>query len=209
VSRYEARLRASIGAVIREALEARGARGVVVLDDGGPEARLVARWLRESLGDHQIRTLSVADPAVEPLLHAVHATGAPVIEVLRFRARLVHDALIAHPANKTALLLGGALPPDPLLPLGDVWASEVAGIAGSCSLPPAVEQLARDAGGVRVLDDALRDWLQGRDPDALDGLPAPVASAVRERFAAGRADRLHPRVVPKLTVRTLGVDLFE
>jgi hypothetical protein len=115
----------------------------------------------------------------------------------------------ACPVNKTALLLGGALPPERILPLGDVWASQVQEMAGGWSAPDAVVALAARAGGIEVLDAALARWLERRDTAALDELPADVRDEVRARFAAGRADRVHPVVVPRLTARTLGADLFE
>jgi len=204
---YEDRLSDAIGAVVSAALEERGASRVALLDDGSPEAALLVRWLHRSLGAPRVLAVGREDPRTGAILDAA-GEETDLVEVLRLRARLVPDALVAHPGNKTALLLAGALPPDPLLPLGDVWASEVEAMAGACTLPPPVAELARRAGGVAALDRSLRAWLEGREHDALDRL-GDLAGPVRECFAAGRADRIHPRVIPKLTVRTLGVDLFE
>lgn len=207
------RLADAVSAVVRAALEARAAARVALLDDGSPEAALAAGWLQAGLGPERVVRVSASTPGVESLLHAAAAVGGGVpaaeLEALRLAARLLPGAATAHPANKTALLLGGPLPPEPLLPLGDVWASEVRELCGAWSAPHAVGELASAAGGIEALDGALRGWLEGRDPRALDRLPAGVAGEVRARFAAGRADRIHPRVVPKLTARTLGVDLFE
>lgn len=207
------RLGEVVGAVARDALAGRGAGRVALLDDGGLEAALAARLLEGALGPAAVIRATAAPPEVESLL--LHAgpdePGEERIaeELRRLRARLVPGALPAHPANKTALLLGGELPPEPLLPLGDLWASEVAEMEGGWSAPPAVRRLAEAAGGIEVLDAALRGWIEGRNPAALQALPGETAREVRAAFAAGRASRLFPRVVPKLGTRTLCLDLFE
>lgn len=201
-----------VGAVARQALADRGVGRIALLDDGGPEARLAARLLEDALGADAVVRVDIADGALEPLLQRVAPeSGAARVgdELRRLLARLVPGALPAHPANKTALLLGGALPPEPLLPLGDLWASEVAALCGGWSAPNEVAALAEAAGGIEALDGALRGWIDRRDPQALDALPDDVAARVRLVFAAGRAGRIAPRVVPKLGTRTLHVDLFE
>jgi hypothetical protein len=207
----EARLAELVGAVARQCLADRGRARVALLDDGGPEARLAARLLAAALGEAAVVRVQVGETDVEPLLHL--AGGAPAgqirAETLRLRARLVPDAVVANPAGKTALLLGGDLPPEPLLPLGDLYASEVAALAGGWSAPDEVRTIAELAGGVEALDEALRRWIDGRDPGGLGALSPEAAGAVRAAFARGRASRLHPRVVPKLGRRTLCVDLFE
>jgi hypothetical protein len=202
----EARVAAAVGEVVRAALAARGARRVALIDEGGPEAALAARWLEEHLGAQAVVRVCETGPELDSLLHA----GGPQAraEGLRLRARLLEGALAAHPLNKTALLLGG-LPPERLLPLGDLWASQVEALCGGWSAPPAVAALAERAGGMARLDAALAAWLEARDPAALEALPGPVRDEVAARFDAGRADRVHPLVVPKLSHRTVGVDLFE
>ncbi|HYJ78160.1 MAG TPA: hypothetical protein VEW03_00960 [Longimicrobiaceae bacterium] len=205
------RIAAVVGAVARQALADRGAHRVALLYDGGPEAGLAARLLAGQLGDGAVERVGVAEGEVEPLLHP----GGPVDrarlaeELRRLRARCLEGAVPAHPANKTALLLGGELPPEPLLPLGDLWATEVAALADGWSAPDAVLRLADEAGGIEALDAALRQLVDGRRPDALDALPFAAREGVRRALAAGRAARLFPRIVPKLGVRTLGLDLLE
>jgi hypothetical protein len=44
---------------------------------------------------------------------------------------------------------------------------------------------------------------------AVARLPAVAAAELLQRYAAGRWHRLRPRLVPKLAVRTLGIDLFD
>ncbi len=206
----EMRIAEVIGAVARQALADRGRTRIALLDDGGPEAELAARLLTAVLGVDAVERVSDGGD-VESVLHAADGISPArrAEEARRTRARLMDGALPAHPASKTVLLLGGELPPEPLLPLGDLWASEVAALAGAWSAPGEIRALAEAAGGIDALDAALRGLIDGRDAAALDALPAGVRDAVRGRLAAGRASRIFPRVVPKLGSRTLGADLFE
>jgi len=207
----ERRIGEIVGAVARQALADRGAARIALLDDGGPEAELAARLLEAAVGAERVARVTAGNAEVESLLHLAPAGDAERAreEVRRMRARLVADAVPAHPANKTALLLGGELPPEPLLPLGDLWASEVAELAGRWSAPAQVQRIAALAGGIEALDAALRAWADGRDASALARLPPGAADAVMRALDAGRASRLHPRIVPKIGTRTLTIDLFE
>jgi hypothetical protein len=199
-----------IGAVVRQALADRERSRIALLYDGGPEARLAESILLEQLGEGRVLTIAV-DPD-----HADWVAGDLGVErrraeeeVRRMLSRLVDDAVAAHPANKTALLLGGELPPEPLLPLGDLWATDVLAVGGGWSASAEVEALARDAGGIETLDDVLRRLIDARDASALDTFPAEVAQRVRTMLAAGSAARRHPHLVPKLGARTLFADLYE
>ncbi|MDB4947371.1 MAG: hypothetical protein JWM27_20 [Gemmatimonadetes bacterium] len=208
----EARIASVIGAVARQALADRGLRRVALLDDGGPEAALAARILSAELGPGAVVRVQVEAGEVEPVLHLLggDADAERAADGLRgLRARMLADALPASPANRTALLLGGDLPPEPLLPLGELYAGEVAALAGGWSVPSAVRRIVEAAGGVDALDEALRRWIDRRDPHGLDALPDEARDAVRRAFAAGRAGRAWPHLVPKLGYRTLGVDLHE
>jgi hypothetical protein len=199
-----------IGAVARQALADRGRTRIALLDDGGPEAKLAASILRSQLGDDAVIPIDTADVDPEPLLRGLTVdTRRMDEEVRRMRARLKDDALAAHPANKTALLLGGELPPEPLLPLGDLWATDVLALAGGWSAPPEVLALAEEAGGIEALDGVLRRLVDGRDPSALDALPPAVVERVRGMLAAGSGSRRYPHIVPKLGGRTLFADLYE
>jgi len=110
-------------------------------------------------------------------------------------------------ANKSCLLLSGALPTQPVLPLGDVYASEVRSLAGSCTLPPCL----RDAspGTLQDVDRALRAYLEegfGQD-EAFDGLAEPLRREVLAGLTRARK-AWHPLpLVPKLSRATLGLDL--
>jgi hypothetical protein len=207
----EARIAELIGAVARQVAADRGVLRVALLDDGGPEAGLAARILAAALGEANVFRATTADGDVESVLHLAPWLGERGMaeELRRLVARAQPDSVAANPANKTALLLGGELPPEPFLPLGDLWASEVAALCGGWSAPDGVTWIAESAGGIDMLDDALRGLIDRREPNALDALPAEAAEAVRAALAAGRASRLNARVVPKIGSRTLGVDLFE
>lgn len=207
----ERRIAEIVAAVARQALADRGATRIALLDDGGPEAELAARLLSVSLGPDRVIRVTAGDGEMESVLHLSPGAGVERAgeEARRLRARMMFDAVAAHPGNKTALLLGGELPPEPLLPLADLWATEVAELAGEWSAFAEVRCIATLAGGIEALDAALRAWAEGRDGGGIDTLPAEASEAVRRALAAGRASRLHPRIVPKIGTRTLGVDLFE
>jgi hypothetical protein len=206
-----ARVAAVVGAVARQALADRGLARIVLLDDGGAQARLAARMLVAALGDAAVGHAALWPEELDPLLPLY--PGLPHAEVARearrMRARLMPGALAADPANKTELLLGGDLPPEPLLPLGDLWASDVLRLGAQPSLSAEIHELAKAAGGVDALDAALRRRIDGRDPRGLDGLPSAVAEEIGRRLARGSASRRTPRIVPKLGSRTLGLDLLE
>jgi hypothetical protein len=180
-ARVERVVRGVIAAAVRES----GADGVVVLEDWTPEGELVYEWLVRELGEAAVWR-GAAD---------VHG----------------EQVLTAHPLNRTALLLGGAPPRADLLPLGDVYASQVQVMASGWSAPAEVEAVATAAGGVATLDAALSRWIDDRRDaeSALDALGADVARTVLRLYTRGRFFRLRPRLVPKLGPRTLGIDLWD
>jgi hypothetical protein len=207
----ERRIAEVVGAVAKQALADRGLTRVALLDDGGPEAELAARLLATALDAGAVERVTVTPAEVESVLHLFGPVSRQraAEELRRAKARTIDGALPAHPANKTALLLGGELPPEPLLPLGDLWASEVGELAGGWSAPDPILQWAKVMGGMEALDAVLRRWSEERDPHALDDLSLKIVHDVRGSLAAGRPSRIFPRIVPKLGFRTLGVDLFE
>lgn len=207
----EGRIAEIVGAVARQALADRGLARIALLDDRGPEAELAARLLARTLGAEAVVRVAANGAGVDPFLPHPGAVAPWRVkeEVRRLRARLMDGVLPAHPANKTALVLGGELPPEPLLPLGDLWATDVDALAGGWSGPPEVVAAAEMAGGIGALDAALRRRIDGGDPAALDAMPREAADRVRALLAAGRASRRTPRIVPKLGGRTLCIDLME
>lgn len=120
------------------------------------------------------------------------------------------DALLAHAANKTALLLSRDRPRADLLPLGDLYAGQVAELAGGYDLPADAAALVEAAGGLERAEHALQRWLEQRQPPeiALAELPEPVRGPFLEAVRGGRFWREHCGLVPKLSARTIGIDLF-
>jgi len=202
-----------VGAVVRSVLDASQADVVVLLDDGSPEARLCNSLLAEILPAERLQVAGADDPDLEPVLRYGRA-NAPEgghrvrLEAARYSARLRTDGLVTCAANKTALLLA-PLPPDPLLPLGDVYATQVGSLAEGWSVPDEVAHLASLAGGMEALDEALFRRLDLRMPTGLDSLPEAARRAVEEALHRHRHSRKYPAVVPKIGSRTLGVDLHE
>lgn len=206
----EARLRTVIVGVVESALGERGAGGVVLTGPESPERRLLLRWLGE-------RAVVPEDEVVAPVREALAAAApdAPprVLEVEArravARARAATDGLLcASEIHKTALVLASALPPEPLLPLGDVWASEVEAAAGACTVPAPLEGLvAPDT--MASVDGALRAHLESGL--AVEEALAPLEPALRERLAdllrRRPWGRFRTPLVPKLGARTVGIDL--
>jgi hypothetical protein len=198
-----AAIRAVVGDVIRAAVSAAGADGVVALEDWTPEGELVYEWLVSALGETRVWRGS----ALASNVHGVDAEEAQLLGTWRFARQ--GTVLLAHPACRTALLLGGQLPRADLFPLGDLSAVQVQTLAGGWSVPADLAGIVERVGVAR-LDEALARLLDGREPahGALAALGAD-AGAVGALYERGRYYRLRPRLVPKLSARTLGVDLFD
>ena len=206
MSSVSARVERVVRGVVAAAVRDSAAAGVVVLDDWTAEGELLHEWLVRELSDARVwRVASLASN-----VQGVPA-GADAQAVATARAARETGALLAHPANRTALLLGGALPRADLLPFGDVTATQMEMLAGAWTVPAEVEQVAMAAGGMRVLDAALARWVDERwhADEALAELDEGVARRIYELYERGRYWRLRPRLVPKLGARTLGVDLFD
>jgi hypothetical protein len=199
-------LAAVIGGVIRQTLADSRAAGLVVLEAATPEGRLLVDIAVSSIGRDRVHQARPAGSG--------EASLAEREEMERMTARIAARArsfMVAHPANKTILLLGPSLPPESLLPLGDLYASDVRALMGGATLSEDVRAIADSAGGLDRLDGALAAWLEGRRSleDALAALPETVRAAIRTRLAAKQPERRWPRCVPKLGGRTLWIDLFE
>ena len=174
-----------VTAVLAEAVRVTGRGGIVVTCDGSPEARLLTSWCRAFLSV-PLRTRESGD---EERGHS--------------------EFLAAHPANKTALLLGRNFPLEPLLPLGDLYASQVKELTGGYNLP-GQEWLAEAAGGIDALDRALQlhfeSWLPA--DQAAEQLPKAARGPFLEAVRAGRFWRERAGLIPKLSARTIGIDLL-
>jgi hypothetical protein len=180
MSGIEARLAAVVGGVLRQLVSDAGAAGLFLPAGDSPEARLARRWAVLALGER-----------------AVHRTPQ-------------NGLLVADPISKTTLLLEPVARSADVLPLGDVYASQVERLAGGWSGEPATRNLAERVGGIDVLDRALADWADRRvSPElAFAGLPADVRADVLRVLERGRHTRRATPIVPKLAARTAGIDLF-
>jgi hypothetical protein len=197
--------------VIQQAMLDTGATGLLVLEDTTPEGRLVLDWSASALGASRVHR-APADTA-NGWMGAFGSDPGVIREVRRAAARVLADQrnwLLAHPANKTELLLSHDLPPERLLPLGDLYATQIQELTGGYTLSAEVDSMITAAGSVAAVDGALAAWLEGRnDLDvALSSLVPEAQNRLRTRLAGNRCARRWPRIVPKLGSRTLWVDLF-
>jgi hypothetical protein len=206
---WPARAGRVIGGVLRQAVEDAHAQGIVVLEPDSPEARLLLAWSVPALGEARVWRVE-GEPGGAEARHGAFRREELHRAVGRVLAR-ERNALLAHPVNKTALLLDGPVPPEPLLPLGDLYASRVAAAAGAWSGSEGLRALADAAGGIEGLDAALERLVEGRLPPqrAFADLPEAVRTDILDRWERGRFWRRRPGLIPKLGARTPGIDLFE
>lgn len=206
-----ARLAAVIGGVLRQAVCDAGANGIVLLDWQSPEGQLARTWTQGALGAQSVYVVGMEQRGELTEPGALGPNSSSEQERLAGRALALRTGtLLAHPANKTALLLAHPVPPEPLLPLGDLYASQVQQLTGEWSGPEELRQLAARVGGVAALDAVLEQMLEGRraPEDAVAGLGGNAAEDVLRAFAAGRFWRRRVGLVPKLGSRTLGIDVL-
>lgn len=197
-------IRTVVSGVVVEAVRSARAGGVVILEDRTPEGELVCEWLIDALGESRVWRAA----ALASNVHGLNADDAQMLGA--WQCARDRSGLIAHPASKTALLLGGPLPRADVFPLGDLYASQLSRLAGGWSVPDSLGAVLERVGGVDVLDAALARFVDMREPaeEALAGLGSDAAGVVA-LYENGRYSRLRPRLVPKLTARTFGVDLFD
>jgi hypothetical protein len=203
--------------VVRGVLRDRGAGGLVLVTPPGPEATLLEGWFTTAAipvlrpGPRQVARLLDAFRDAGPAGDAGEDGGAAEQEeAWRAAGRVLahrEGFLPAHAVNRTALLLlGAALPPEPLLPLGDMPASRVLELTGACSLPEPFGALGRDPAAVAAVDRFLAHR-EGRLPGDAPPLPAPLEAGILRRLAAGRWAMGAAVVIPRLGARTPGADL--
>ncbi len=117
------------------------------------------------------------------------------------------NLLLLDSTNKTCLLLSPRRPVAPVLPLGDVYASEVLDLWGDCTRPAFLK--GEPEATLRAVDAALSDYFEGglHRNEAFRRLPDAIREGIERGLdAARRYGRFLPRV-PKLGYATLGVDL--
>jgi len=183
-----------ITGVIKQAVADARADGVLLLAAERPESPLARAWCEAAVGKAWVISGAGSDALTVP------------VTVTHAGQRL----LVAHPASKTTLLLM-PVPAAGVYPLGDLYGSELLALAGEWQPPDSVRELAALAGGAEALDGALRRWAEERRPlpEALGVLSQPAADGVRLALDANRYARSSAHLVPKLTSRTVGIDLRE
>jgi hypothetical protein len=166
--------------VIAETLRTTGAEAVILMDAESAEGKLLGAMLDQA--------------------------GVPQADYSDVRGTLT-----AHPLNKTALLVGDFVPRVDLLPFGDLYASQIAMLVGGAwSGDDQVQQVARACGGIEALDAILLRLIEAReDPAGLAGLPSDVCDGILAALGRTRFRRARCGLVPKLSTRTIGVDLLD
>ena len=200
-----------VAGIVREVVAAEVARtrsrGVILASPPGPEADLLARWLPSTL------PLRHPDPgAVSDVAGALAAAGAPGthVEALAWQAvaraqALSQGLLPVGASNKTWLLLEDAPLSARVLPLGDVWATDVERWAGTAVLPAVLRDATPDQ--VSAVENALRNYLQeGVSPGEAFAPLGSLADPVRAALD-GAEHRRRGLVIPKLDKWTAGIDL--
>jgi hypothetical protein len=110
--------------------------------------------------------------------------------------------------SKTALLLGAGDFAD-LLPLGDLFHTQLAELIGDHALPSGLTELANLLGGAETLDRVLQRYFDERLDwhGSTAGLDARARVLLEQRLEAARFRRGRVGLVAKVGGRTLGIDL--
>lgn len=190
-----------------------GAPGVVI-SGGGPERSLLVDWL--ALKGIQVFRPSheAVSLAQEVLLTTADLEGPPVapwqdgaLALASLALARKKNLLLLGTTTKTFLLLSPPLPVEPVLPLGDLYASDVLDMQGECSIPPLLEGV--DVRVLRAVDQGLQEFLEGNFSiqEALSQLPPDLRESLREGLRTTRKAWTPRYLVPQLRTATLGIDL--
>lgn len=208
----ETRARSIVLGVLDEALRRSGANGVVVAGRD-PEGELLSRWVTGA----GIPLQAPAEEEVALFREALLATssgpaipGHRSLEAYRMAARALagrSDLLLLGTATKTAILLSPGLPPEPILPVGDLFATDVLEIQGECSVPPCLEDASESV--LRTVDKALQRYLEGDMAigDAFSQVDQPLRSVLEDTLQRVRRWWILRPLVPQFRSCTLGIDL--
>ncbi len=166
------------------------------------------------------RVARVVRGVVEQAMRDAGASALELVGAASLQSRLIArwcgvqfatapGALLVSAQNKTDLLLAGPTARADLYPLGDLYASQVAGFCGDCELTDATVRLVAAAGSVEQLDQALRWLLDERRDEATAFAALPeLRATVLDQMQQTRFRRAHTGIIPKLGARTIGIDLF-
>ena len=172
-------------------------------------ARVIGGVIHEALrttGTTAVVLLDVESPEGALFSRIAADAGIPLTEYSD-----AASTLTAHPANKTALLVGDFFPRADLLPLGDLYATQVQQLSDGWTGDQAVDRVAEALGGIDALDAALQDVIEGRSH--LADLERTIGTAARQALEGAlrrsRFRRARAGVVPKLGRRSIGVDLLD
>jgi hypothetical protein len=193
-----------IAGVVRTFLRTSGRTGLHLIGGGPGERILAGVWLSGLVNGGEPDPGDQESPEMESWQEE---------EEKRFRARIAAHEMngeVAHLANRTYLTLAQRLPPERVLPLGDVRASEVLAMAGPPLLPPPFQSIAGDPVALGELESAIDAWVAGA---AIEGPGWRAAGAdgvghsLDETLRRGFLTRAQDRVVPKLGGSTPWIDL--
>ncbi|MEE8148655.1 MAG: hypothetical protein V3T24_13685 [Longimicrobiales bacterium] len=211
----EDRVARVVVAVVAEALREADARGVVLASSPGPETALLERWFAAAAITVKTPDAEVVQAVADALEtnrsgDAAEAAAWANEEARRAVARLIaarEELIPMSAANKTELIWAKRLPPEPLLPLGDLYASQIHALAGACTAPPPLAGI--DPDRLDAVDKAVAQVVEdGVRPDvAFAQLPSELRDAAISAMTRSAWKATLPPVVPKLGRRTLGVDL--
>ncbi len=211
----EDRISRVVVAVVAEAIREAGAHGVVVASSPRPETALLERWFAAAAITVRTPDAEVVRAVAAPLEASLGGDAATSgagsnEEARRAAARVIADReglIPVSAANKTELIWADRLPPEPLLPLGDLYASQIHALAGACTTPTPLVGLEPDR--LRAVDEAIAHVVEdGVRPDvAFAELPSELRDAAFSAIHRSAWTRARPPVVPKLSRRTLGMDL--
>ena len=199
--------------VLKEAVRRSGSGGVVIAGQG-PEADLLSRWVSQA----GIPSRSPSPKAVALARELLGATSPsredpappgradPTALASLALARQVGFLLLGT-ATKTTLLLSPDLPLEPVLPLGDLFATDVLAIQGRCTVPRPLEDAHEEM--LRAVDTGLQEFLEEgtRPAEALPAVVDPLRSILVEALQKSRSSRISHYLVPMLRGPTPGIDL--
>lgn len=211
----EDRITRVVVAVVAEAIREADAHGVVLASSPRPETALLERWFTAAAITVKIPDAEVVRAVADTLEASLGGDASEAVarsneEAHRAVARVIanrEELIPVSAANKTELIWAERLPPEPLLPLGDLYASQIHALAGACTAPPPLVDIEPDR--LRAVDKAIAQVVEdGVRPDvAFVELPSELRDAAFSAMHRSAWKGILPPVVPKLSRRTLGVDL--